>query len=128
MPLSRWAAAALIAVAATVTLGGNGVAAAPAGKAVIKTVTVGDDYYAPDDLKLKPGTKVRWKWDELNTDTHDVKLTDVHPKGVKPKDFRSSSGAIGVKFARKFEKPGKYGFVCTFHRSVMRMTIAVKKP
>ena len=50
-----------------------------------------------------------------------------HPKGVKPKDFTSASGSIGIKFAPKFEKKGTYGFVCTFHKSVMAMTVEVKK-
>ena len=51
--------------------------------------------------------------------THDVVLTNVHPKGVKKSDFRSSSGAVGIKFKRKFEVPGKYEFICTFHRGEM---------
>ena len=126
MPVKRSAAAA-IAAAATFALTGSSLTAAPSAKPV-ETVAVVDDYYAPADLKIKPGTKVKWQWDQFNTNTHDVKLTDVHPKGVKTKDFRSSSGSIGVKFARTFETPGKYGFVCTLHRTVMRMTIAVKKP
>ncbi|MQA73249.1 MAG: hypothetical protein GEU88_02665 [Solirubrobacterales bacterium] len=89
-------------------------------------VKVVDDFFAPDELKIKPKTKVKWKWDPANTNTHDVVLKKG-PKGVDKKDYRSASGSIGVKFAAKFKKPGKYGFICTFHRSVMKMTVTVKK-
>lgn len=129
MPLRPrgWPAAAIAALAAAaVAAPASGIGPAT-GRAALETVTVGDDYYAPVDLSVKRGTKVKWRWDSGNTNTHDVVLTDVHPKGVKRKDFHSASGSIGVKFARQLEEPGKYEFVCTFHRTVMRMTIEVKK-
>ncbi len=46
---------------------------------------------------------------------------------MKPSDFSSSSGAVGLVFKRKFTVPGKYGFICTYHRSEMKQTLTVKK-
>ena len=90
-------------------------------------VTVGDDYFAPTDVTIKKGQKVQWVWSSDNLDTHNVYLTSKHPKGVKASDFRSSSGAIGLKFKRKFTKPGTYGFICTYHRTVMKVNLKVKR-
>ena len=90
-------------------------------------VTVADDYFAPTDVKISKNSKVKWVWASDNTDTHNVKLTSTHPKGVKPSDFSSSSGAVGLVFKRKFTVPGKYGFICTYHRSEMKQTLTVKK-
>ena len=46
-------------------------------------VTVADDFFAPTDLKVKKGSKVKWVWDSSNTNTHNVILTSKHPKDVK---------------------------------------------
>ncbi len=103
-------------------------AAGGAGQAA-KTpkVTVADDYFAPDDVKVPKNGKVKFVWDDLNTDTHNVVLGDKRPKGVKANDFRSPSGAVGLTYVPKFNVPGSYEFICTYHKSVMRMTVKVQK-
>jgi plastocyanin len=95
-------------------------------RAKTERVTVADDYYAPDNLKIKPKTKVKWKWDPLNLNTHNVVLKKA-PRKVDKKDFKSASGSIGISFKKKFKTPGSYDFVCTFHKTVMKMTVKVKK-
>ena len=90
-------------------------------------VTVGDDFFAPTDLKVKKGNSVKWVWLDTNTDTHNVVLTSKHPKGVKKGDFRSSSGSVQITFKKKFKVPGTYGFVCTFHKSEMKIELKVKR-
>ena len=90
-------------------------------------VSVEDDFFAPVSVKIKQGQKVKWVWSDLNLDTHNVALTGEKPKKVKKSDFKSGSAAISFSYAPKFKVPGKYGFVCTYHRSVMRMTVNVKK-
>ena len=115
------AAIALVAVAVPASIGSE------QGRRATKTVTVADDFFAPTDLEVKKGTKVKWVWDSSNTNTHNVILTSKHPKDVKASDFRSSSGAVGISFKRKFKVPGKYGFICTFHRSEMKFGLTVKK-
>jgi plastocyanin len=118
------AAVAAIASAVAVPL----TTASPGAKSSKTTqISVADDYFAPTDLKIKKNDKVKWVWSNENLDTHNVVLTGEHPKKVAKKDFKSSSGAIGIQFKRKFEVPGKYGFICTYHRSVMRFELTVKK-
>jgi plastocyanin len=124
------------AVAATAL----GAAAVPAlggtqPKAATTQVTVADDYYAcskcsgtyPLKLTVNAGDKVKWLWADDNVNTHNVKLTDTHPKGVKPKDFTSGDYAVGATFAKKFSEPGKYSFICTYHKNVMRIDLKVAK-
>jgi plastocyanin len=115
------AAAAVSAVAVPAAVG----TAKPSHKTA--KVTVNDDYFAPTDLKIKKNSKVKWVWSDLNTNTHNFVLTGKRPKGVKKSDFRSSSGAVQLVFKRKFKVPGKYGFICTFHKGVMNQTLTVKK-
>ena len=70
---------------------------------------------------------MRWKWLPTNFNTHNVVLSDG-PRGVKKRDFRSSSGTYGILFVRKFTVPGNYKFVCTLHRALMQMTVTVRRP
>ncbi|MFI5121533.1 MAG: plastocyanin/azurin family copper-binding protein [Vicinamibacteria bacterium] len=116
------AATAVTAVAVPVSSGSS------EAKRATPKITVGDDYFAPDDdVTVKKNSKVKWVWDANNTDTHNVAVTSKRPKGVKASDFKSSSGAVGLTFAPKFKVPGTYEFVCTYHKNVMRMNVKVKK-
>ncbi len=105
------------------------------------TVKVADDYFAPTKLKIKRNTKVKFKWDASNTDSHNVVLKKG-PKGVKKgcktkgkdaysplisKCNKSATGATGIKFKKKFDVKGKYHFICTIHPTVMQIDIKVKK-
>jgi plastocyanin len=114
-------AALLIAVLAGVAL----VSAAPAQAARHKAVTIGDNYFAPDALKVKRGTIVTWKWPSFDQagDVHDVKLKSG-PKHVKK--FHSEPASSDYTFKRKLKVPGKYRIVCTLHED-MRMTIRVRR-
>lgn len=119
---------AAIAASAAVAVPAVGSAGeARTAKAPVK-VDVFDNFFAPTSVKIKKGRSVKWVWSEFNTQTHNVRLTKVHPKGVKPKQFRSANGVFGIRFKRKFTVAGKYGFLCTFHVAEnMRMTVKVKK-
>ncbi len=94
-----------------------------------KVVEVGDNYYAPVELKIHKGRRVRWQWTATNQ-THNVKL-DRGPRGVKKSKFRSQNAGSPAPpfyhFTRKFKKPGKYRFVCTLHRLQMQMTVKVRR-
>ena len=89
-------------------------------------VKVLDDFYKPDNVKIKKGNKVKWKWgDDFNN--HDVTLLKG-PKGVNKSKFRSqASSDAGFTFTKKFKKAGKYNFYCTFHSDIMRMKVVVKR-
>jgi plastocyanin len=90
-------------------------------------ITVADDYYAPAKATVKVGGKVQFIWSDTNSDTHNVVLTKDHPKGVKASDYRSGDAAVQYKYTPKFTLPGKYAFVCTYHKTVMKTTVTVKK-
>ena len=111
-----------VTVAAVVALSGAAPAVAAAPKP--KIVTVNDNYFQPDSLKVKPDTVVKWKWpSDMAIDVHDVKLKSA-PKGVKK--FHSDPASSGYRYTRTFKVPGKYKVICTLHEE-MTMTITVKK-
>jgi plastocyanin len=104
-------------------------------------VKVLDDFFAPTTLNVSKNDKVKFKWDPSNTDSHNVTL-QKGPKGVKKgcptkgkdafsplisKCNKSGTGAIGIKFAKKFDVKGTYQFVCTIHPDVMKLTVKVGK-
>ena len=99
-------------------------AAAAAGhRPVKKTVKIGDNFFAPDHLKVPKGSKITWRWPSYAGDVHDVKLRKG-PRGVKR--FHSTLAASDYRFSRTLTKPGKYLVVCTIHAE-MRMTIRVTR-
>jgi plastocyanin len=104
-------------------------------------VEVADDFFSPTSLTVKKNAKIKFAWNSSNTNSHNVTLKKG-PKGVKlgcktkgpdaysdliSKCNKSSSGAIGVKFTKKFDVAGKYSFYCTIHPDVMKLAVTVKK-
>jgi plastocyanin len=87
-----------------------------------KTVKVADVKFAPERLKVREGTLVRFNWvDEMN---HDV--TKSSGPG-RPFASRTTSKP-GVNFKRRFKKPGRYRLICTVHATDgMKMTLRVKR-
>ena len=96
-------------------------AAAGTGASSVKKVSIHDNYYSPEKLKVKVGTTIKWVWPNDTGDTHDVNL-GRRPKGVKP--FSSELVAVGYTFKRKLTKPGTYRIYCSLHDE-MKMTIRV---
>ena len=117
----RARAIAGIAVAATAA---TAALPAQAGTPAPKVVTINDNYFMPQELKVKPETTIVWKWSDYAGDVHDVKLKSK-PKGAKR--FWSDPGAVGYKFKQKLTVPGKYHIVCTMHED-MYMYVTVRKP
>lgn len=95
------------------------------------TVKVGDDYYTPTSVKFTAGNKgkrVKFKWNSMNTGSHNV-ILKKGPASLSKKEkksFKSATGAIGVRFKPIFKKKGTYNFVCTVHPDVMKLTVKVK--
>jgi plastocyanin len=90
-----------------------------------RTVSIGDNYFAPTRLKVARGTKVTWRWPgaDVGGDVHDVKLGG-HPKGAK--GFHSRPASNDFSFTRRLRVAGTYHVLCTFHEG-MRMTIRVRR-
>lgn len=90
-----------------------------------KVVGVHDDYYDPTDVSIKSGGSVKWVWDSMNLNPHDVVLVKG-PKGTSISDFSTpGTYSINAKFQRTFTKPGTYNFHCTIHSSIMQMKVVV---
>jgi plastocyanin len=98
---------------------------APAQAAKSRTVRIHDNYFVKDNLTVKRGTTVVWRWPSAleSGDVHDVKLKSG-PKGVKK--FHSEAAATDFSFRRTLRKPGRYRIVCTLHEE-MKMTIRVRR-
>ena len=90
-----------------------------------KTVRIYDNYFLKDDLTVKRGTVVTWRWPGVYEagDVHDVKLKSG-PKGAKK--FHSEAAATDFTFKRKLKVRGRYRIVCTLHDE-MTMKIRVKR-
>jgi plastocyanin len=108
-----------VLLAAGVALSG----AAPAGAAGNKTVKLFDNYFTPDELKVRKGSTVTWKWPLDPIDVHDVKLKKG-PDGVKR--FHSEPASSGYTYKRKLKVKGTYRIICTLHDE-MKMTIRVTR-
>jgi plastocyanin len=101
------------------------ISAAPAHGAARKTVTVGDNYFMPQTLKVKRGTRITWRWPDFAAggDVHDVGLI-AGPKGTKR--FRSEAASTDYSYSRKLTVPGTYRLGCSLHHE-MRMTVKVRR-
>jgi plastocyanin len=101
------------------------VSAAPVHGATTKTVTLGDNYFAPKTVSVKRNTTVKWRWPGFDQagDVHDVKLKSG-PKGERK--FQSEAAATDYTYKRKLKTPGTYKIVCTLHHE-MTMTIKVRR-
>ncbi|MEA2378085.1 MAG: hypothetical protein QOK00_1331 [Thermoleophilaceae bacterium] len=120
--MRRNIAAAALALGALV-LAPVGISQAVGAKQVKKIVKLGDNFFAPDSLKVPAGSKITWRWPKNPGDVHDVKLSSG-PKGVKK--FHSDFASSSYSFPKTLTKPGKYVVICTIHGE-MSMTIRVTK-
>jgi plastocyanin len=123
--VSRRTIVLLTALAAFVAAGAvaDGKSTPPKPK-YFKSVVVGDNFYAPEKLTVKPGTKVTWRWPSEVGDTHDVKF-QRGPKGVP--HYQSEPAAADYRYAKLLTKLGTYKIICTFHEGEMEQTIVVHK-
>lgn len=74
-----------------------------------------DFSFAPAAIEVAPGTEVRW------TNTGE----QIH--NVRGPGFFSEAIAAGESFAHRFDRPGRYRYVCTLHPATMRGMIAVAR-
>lgn len=91
--------------------------------APVATINVADDYFSPDVVSINSGDTIRWDWNDLNHDPHNITML-TGPEGVDRNEFQtSSSPAVQYSFSRRFTVPGTYTFRCSLH---FKMTLTVK--
>jgi plastocyanin len=98
-----------------------GMLASPAGVLAGTTkVKVGNDFFRPGVLKIKPKTKVKFKW------AGGVKHNVTYKSGPGRAFASKTTKKKGVNFKRTFKKKGKYKLYCTLHPSSMKMKVKVR--
>ena len=91
--------------------------AGAAGQVSEATVTIDNFTFAPQALKISPGTRVTW----INRD--DIPHAIVSSNG--PRGFKSPPLDTGDKFSMQFEQRGEYRYFCSIH-PMMTATIVVR--
>ena len=115
------ALAAVVLAAGAVT---DGQSSTPPRPKYFRSVKVGDNFYAPLRVVVKPYTKVTWRWPSIAGDTHDVRF-QRGPRGVP--HYQSEPAAADYRYAKLLIKLGTYRIVCTFHLGEMQQTIVVRR-
>jgi len=109
------ALAMLAAVAASAPVAAPQARAADPGSDA--TVTIDNFTFAPQALRISPGTRVIW----INRD--DIPHTIVSSTG--PRAFKSPPLDSGDKFSMRFDRRGEYRYFCSIH-PMMTATIVVR--
>jgi copper-containing nitrite reductase len=106
------------------------IASATSGSA---TVTMGEMTFEPVQVQITAGQQVTWK--NTSSVVHNVVAdpaqalvaADVRlPRGAKP--FASSLLQSGQTFARRFDLPGIYQYVCTLHEGNGMKGVVIVRP
>jgi plastocyanin len=114
----------LVAVAVLAAAAAGATAPALAGSTRSKSVEVGDDFFAPTRLTVKPGMRLVFRWPSANNDSHDVKLTSA-PRGVRR--WHSPVRRSDYTYRRTVRTAGTYKIICTLHPTLMRLTVRVRR-
>jgi plastocyanin len=104
-----WRQADLEAVPAT--LPGEAVAAAKPGALAVVKVSMRNMQFYPQTLKVKKGTVVEWKND------------DVVPHTATSASFDSGSLGPGKSWRHTFKEAGQFPYTCTFHPTMTGVVI-----
>ena len=98
--------AVVIAVPLAAGVAGAAGASTPSQSSGKAKVTVGDNFFKPQEIEVVAGTKVVW------TNKGKI-LHNVNPD--KGKAFGTKKLAAGSSYSFTFKKPGEYAYYCTFH-------------
>jgi plastocyanin len=80
-------------------------------------LTIGDNYFDPETLRINAGQKYRLDIRNLGLNIHDVWMAGSDNKTDTGDDIRTDpiSAGGGATEKMKYDNPGTYYFVCTFH-------------
>lgn len=81
---------------------------------VAAVVLVGDNFYEPESVSIKPGQAVRWEW--IGKEQHDVVAND--------KSFVTELQSAG-EYTHIFEDGGEFTYFCSIHPE-MRGSVMVE--
>jgi len=102
------------------SVAGAAASASPSGEgaqaSAVAKVSMGDNFFKPTKLRVKPKTKVTWTNDGGNP----------HTATADNDSFDTGTLSPGQSGSRTFKRLGKYSYFCEIHPS-MRATIKVCK-
>lgn len=79
-----------------------------------QVIEVHDNSFSPDNVTIKPGTKVTWKW-VGTSNQHSIQLTGV-----------TSTAQSSGTFERKFDSASTFAYQCGVHGAAMAGRIVVE--
>jgi plastocyanin len=86
----------------------------PNKAALEQVIEVHDNSFSPDNVTVKAGTKVTWKW-VGTSNQHSIQLTGV-----------TSTAQSSGTFERKFDSASTFAYQCGVHGSAMSGKIVVE--
>ena len=86
------------------------------GAASTTTISVGDNFYSPSQLRIKTGTTVTWVFNGNNPHTVTSSNGNTLSSGTQNQ---------GARFTFRFSAPGTYQYFCTVHGQSMSGTVVV---
>lgn len=78
-------------------------------------ISVGEDFFYPNEITIKAGTEVEWSHDGARA--HNVTSTIG--------DWSSIYLDVSIRYRLSFNKPGVYKYICTFHPGMTGTIIVV---
>ena len=89
------------------------------GPTVTTSVTVGNNFFDPDDIQVSPGATVTWTW-AGGGDTHNVTFAS---SDVAAPSATKTTGTFEVTLPNA---AGEYAYQCTIHPDDMNGTVTVQ--
>jgi plastocyanin len=90
-------------------------------KSGVVTVSIGDNYFEPDEVHVTVGTTVEWRYDGAGGETE-----STHNVISLDKAFDSGDLNPGTRYAFTFKGPGDFAYVCSYHAALMKGKIVVQ--
>jgi len=84
-------------------------------------VSVGDNYFYPDEVHVTVGSTVEWRYDGGGGETE-----SIHNVIALDKAFNSGDLNPGTRFAFALMQPGEFAYVCSYHAREMTGKIVVQ--
>ena len=84
--------------------------------------------YRPEQISVKPGTRVSWTQSDLGFHTVTSGHVEQGAAGVtalKDNAFDSGQLGTGAAFSHTFDSPGTYAYFCQIHPATMRGEVHV---
>jgi len=93
----------------------------PVARSGLVNVSVGDNYFYPQEIRITAGSTVEWDYNGGGGETESIHNV-VGPNAI----FSSGDMNPNSRFAYTFEQPGRFDYVCSYHVKQMTGTVIVQ--